>query len=475
MTGVLLVSASALAVASTIAVVLYRRFTGPSRDGGVPWAPLKVWDVIAAYTGGTIPFVLQDMAQKVDGPAYRFPYPVNAAVYVVRDLEVVRQILLDPATVKPYSMHRNLDQIFSGKNVFTAQDDDPRWAHARHSILGALGRTQPRIGAVATKLAEEFLAAKVKPLAAQGGSFDPRREFATMFMREIIEAGFEYEGTQDEVAAVFEKMETARQELFVHRIKNPVRGALPFFSADARAGGQANRDVHAFARRILDSYRAKTDKASETTVIKAMIASGQYKGDADLVADLVTLFGGPQSAGIHVAFVLLELARHPDVRSRLRAELRVLRAKGEDLGTSPLLAQVLRETNRLHPVNAISSIRQVGRDFPLGDGRTRIPSGAIVYAAQYVINRDRAVYPDPERFDPDRWAEPVAASRAAALMPFSIGKRDCLGQLLAEIGWNTIIPRLIIDHDFEIAQGGNEQFGFFLEPAGLAFSVEGAT
>jgi len=226
-------------------------------------------------------------------------------------------------------------------------------------------------------------------------------------------ASFEYEGTQDEVAAVFEKMEAARHELFVKRIKNPMRGALPFPSAEGRAGGQKKRDVHAFARRILDAYRAKTDMASETTVIKAMTESGQYKGDADLVADLVTLFGGPQSAGIHVDFVLLELARHPDVRSRLRAELRALREKGEDLGTSPFHAQVLRETNRLHPVNAISSIRQVGRDFPFGDGRRRIPSGAIVYAAQYVINRDRAVYPDPERFDPDRWREPVVAERGA--------------------------------------------------------------
>jgi len=59
-------------------------------------------------------------------------------------------------------------------------------------------------------------------------------------------------------------------------------------------------------------------------------------------------------------------------------------------------------------------------------------------------------------------------------MPFSIGKRDCLGQLLAQIGWNLLISRLIIDHDFEIARPGIEKFGFFLEPEGLAFQVRTA-
>lgn len=74
-------------------------------------------------------------------------------------------------------------------------------------------------------------------------------------------------------------------------------------------------------------------------------------------------------------------------------------------------------------------------------------------------NTTSAVGPHPFR---TLWPRPNTISH---------GKRNCHRQILAHTGWDTIIPLLGVDHDFEITKELTYQFGFFLEPEGLQLSV----
>ncbi|HVD62463.1 MAG TPA: cytochrome P450, partial [Gemmatimonadaceae bacterium] len=87
-----------------------------------------------------------------------------------------------------------------------------------------------------------------------------------------------------------------------------------------------------------------------------------------------------------------------------------------------------------------------------------VPAGAVVLMSQYVMHRDARYFPDPDRFDPERWTPEAQASRPKfSYFPFGGGARVCIGEqfawmegilLLATIGqrWKMrLVPDQIVD------------------------------
>lgn len=70
------------------------------------------------------------------------------------------------------------------------------------------------------------------------------------------------------------------------------------------------------------------------------------------------------------------------------------------------------------------------KDTVLG-GRFRIKKGQWVLVVLPLVQRDPQVWPDPERFDPDRFAPGQAKNRAHAYKPFGTGQRACIGRQFA--------------------------------------------
>ncbi|WP_197363213.1 cytochrome P450 [Streptomyces clavuligerus] len=156
--------------------------------------------------------------------------------------------------------------------------------------------------------------------------------------------------------------------------------------------------------------------------------------ETDLVDQVFTLIGaGVETSASSVASALHLLATDQDVQHRLRAELAdVLGGRdpvAEDLPRLPLLGRVVTETLRLYP-----SVWLVSRvtTAPVELGGHRIPAGVDVVFSPYCLHRDPEVFPRPASFDPDRWL-PERAGRAQrqALIPFSTGRRKCVGDTLA--------------------------------------------
>ena len=129
-----------------------------------------------------------------------------------------------------------------------------------------------------------------------------------------------------------------------------------------------------------------------------------------------------------------ELAEHPDVQDRVRREI------DDVLGDHPLTMDllgrldytrnVITEALRRHPPLFLLSRRPIN-DVVLG--KHRIPAGSTVLISAYALHHDPARYPDPLRFDPDRWAGgyPVPERGAVTFLPFGAGLRSCLGERFA--------------------------------------------
>ncbi|PLB55538.1 n-alkane-inducible cytochrome P450 [Aspergillus steynii IBT 23096] len=141
-----------------------------------------------------------------------------------------------------------------------------------------------------------------------------------------------------------------------------------------------------------------------------------------------------------LATVFYLLARHPEVWTKLDAEIGELNGKPptyEELKKLTYLRYVMNETLQVHPVAPINS-RVAVRDtiLPVGGGPDHkspifIPKGQKVSFPTYVLHRRSDIYgPDAHEFRPDRWGEPTFRP-GWAYIPFNGGPRICLGQQYA--------------------------------------------
>jgi cytochrome P450 len=129
------------------------------------------------------------------------------------------------------------------------------------------------------------------------------------------------------------------------------------------------------------------------------------------------------------------LAIHPLVAHRLERELDEILGSRDpapaDLPALVYTGMVLDEALRLYP-----PVGRIGRrpvaDYAI-DGR-RIPAGAPVFLSPYVTQHDPRWWPDPGRFDPDRWTPEATARRHRyAAFPFGAGPRSCIGGQMARM------------------------------------------
>ncbi|MFD8978590.1 cytochrome P450 [Streptomyces sp. NPDC059564] len=150
--------------------------------------------------------------------------------------------------------------------------------------------------------------------------------------------------------------------------------------------------------------------------------------------ELITLLAGAiETSAIGTSWTLFELIRHPEVQQRVREEItNVCGARPmryEDLDHLPYSRRVLQEVIRLYGFGWLIT-RVTARTVTLG-GHV-LPEGATVGYSPYLLQRDPAVFPEPDRFDPERWTEErKTAAMRIAYVPFGAGRRNCIGENLA--------------------------------------------
>lgn len=218
---------------------------------------------------------------------------------------------------------------------------------------------------------------------------------------------------------------------------------------ERRAGGGARDD-------LLDVLLAARDDA------------GTAMTDQQVRDECVTLFlAGHETTALALVHALYLLARHPEIEARFHDEVTAVLgppgpASAPASSASPVLPasdavarlaltrRIIDEAMRLYPP-AWATAREVQRPFELR-GR-RLEPGTQLVISQWILHRDPRWFPEPERFDPDRWL-PARATMAPrmAYLPFGGGPRICIGNhfalteavlVLARIGqrFRVTVPR----------------------------------
>ncbi|WP_216204561.1 cytochrome P450 [Amycolatopsis aidingensis] len=164
--------------------------------------------------------------------------------------------------------------------------------------------------------------------------------------------------------------------------------------------------------------------------------TGEPLSDTEIRDQVMTMLAtGGETSTSALSWAFHELGRHPDLEERLHTEVdQVLggrAARYEDLPRLELTGRIISEVLRCYPPAWMISRRALA-DVDLGG--YHVPAGSPVLVIPYIVHRDPAVFPDPHRFDPDRWL-PDRPTRIPhdAVIPFGAGVRKCIADHFAVI------------------------------------------
>jgi cytochrome P450 len=185
--------------------------------------------------------------------------------------------------------------------------------------------------------------------------------------------------------------------------------------------------------------------------------TGQAMTDREVRDQVLTFIGaGHETTAVALAWTFAMLGQHPEVHAAVRAEAAaVLGDRTPTAADVPALAltqRVIRETMRLYP-----PVYAVARDVAQTDeiaGFT-IPRKSTVIVSPYLTQRHPEVWPEPDKFDPDRFTPEQSAGRARfAYFPFLGGPHQCIGEHFAMIEMTLVVAMIVRRFRVELAREG---------------------
>jgi cytochrome P450 len=193
-------------------------------------------------------------------------------------------------------------------------------------------------------------------------------------------------------------------------------------------------------------------------LVKARYEDGTGMTDKQVHEEvLVLLVTGHETIGEALSWTSYLLARHPDVASRLFAEVDAVLdgrvPQSEDLLKLEYVGMVLAESMRLYPPTWIF-VRMARNDDTL-PSRVTIPAGSKLYLCQYVMHRNPLYFPDPDRFDPERFSESAKKTRPKfSYFPFGGGPRVCIGEAFAKMEGVLVLAMVAQRFTLQLVPGG---------------------
>lgn len=253
----------------------------------------------------------------------------------------------------------------------------------------------------------------------------------------------------DHTEAITDPMRTVF-DYVVARATNPLRAPrwLPT-PPRQRARAAAGTIRHA----ALEIVRAcRVDSHREAPLVRALIAAadpetGQPLTDTEIADELIIfMLAGHDTTATAICYALWALGRHRDIQDRVAAEVSELgnrRLMPDDVPSLRYTRQVLQESLRLCPPAAVGS-RVTTRDVAV-DGY-RVPAGSTLMFSRMSVHRDSHLWPDPLRFDPERFAEQNSRHRDRwSYTPFGAGPRSCIGDHFAMLEATLALATVVRD------------------------------
>lgn len=338
----------------------------------------------------------------------------GASVYVVNTPQMAEHVLL-----KNWGNYLRKGQAvkriaFSlGPGLISTNGE--RWASQRRMIQPAFTREAVSALIEAMRVPNQSLCQRWRQAASADETLDITHDLSLTVLEVTLRAIFGRD--YGSVAQEFEIIADESRDLeFAHICSKLVLLIVAIV--------QARRQRHGDDPDILGRMMAARDRR------------GSPMPDAQLAREALTLvIAGHETTASVLNWIWYLLALHPDIQTRVAAEVRDSKAKeGLSLGTLEQLTytgSVVEEALRLYPPLWLMTRKTIKPDLL---GGYRVPSGTEIYISPYLLQRHPRLWKDPQRFEPQRF-EPGNSQnqKPLSMCPFGAGPRNCIGEYFARV------------------------------------------
>lgn len=414
---------------------------------GPPQAPLV--GSLLRFRRDPLGFLLETARQFGDVVYYRFG---RAQVYLLKNPEHIKDVFVTHQHNFVKGRGIQWAKLFLGEGLLTSEGE----FHTRQRRLSQPAFHRQRIGAYAAIMAEYAGRARDRWQDGQPLAFESEMHALTLaiagrtlFGEDMSDEAAEIGGALTDVLSLFPRF------------------ALPFATLIQRLPLPSNRRFDR-ARARLDAtvYRIirlrRQSGVDQGDLLSMLMAAQDHEGDGSGMSDvhlrdevMTLLLAGHETTANALCWTFYLLSQNPDAEARLHAEIdEVLGDRLPELDDVPRLRfaeQVFAESMRLYPP-AWGIGRKVVSDYPVG-GWT-LPAGALVSMSPWVTHHDERFFPDPMRFDADRWTPEARAARPKySYFPFGGGARQCIGEQFAWMEGVLLMATLAQRFRYRLAAG----------------------
>lgn len=375
-------------------------------------------------------------------------YRMTAPTLIIRDLDVVKQIL-----IKDFEAFPDRGIAFSkeklGDNLFHCDSDTWRVLRKRFSPVFTSKKTKDMFQAIVDD-GNQFIDYLEKAALKQNEQ-ELRQHFEKFTMSTIIGAAFGlnvdlYNTDQATIEKAgyysFRSTYAAESDMLFPNILKKLNMSL------------YNEHMHTFCREIVRAaMKQKTGNLSGNDAIDMMLRLSQegkvralkrHKDEEDVYMEItedvmaaqvfIMYIAGFGNNALTLPYTLFHLAKHPEVQNKLLQEINYILVKNdgnltyESVKDMVYLDQVFSETLRLNPLtNSVQ--RSSARRYNIPGTEAIVEKGTTIIISPYAIHRDERNYPDPDKFDPERFSADNSEGRhPCAFIPFGAGPRSCIGK-----------------------------------------------
>ncbi|XP_022256482.1 cytochrome P450 3A29-like isoform X1 [Limulus polyphemus] len=223
---------------------------------------------------------------------------------------------------------------------------------------------------------------------------------------------------------------------------------------DEKAQGTENGDI-------------KPSESNKATTKTRGLSDTEIEANA-----FIALLAGYETTSTALGFTTHLLVKHPEVQEKIRQEVDQLMAEeGETLDYAKVhklqyLDQVLSESLRFYPPIYLFVNRQASKDIQYGS--LRIPKGMTVQVPVYHLHHDPNLWPNPEKFDPDRFSpQNRQKNNPLAWQPFGQGPRNCIGMRFAQMEAKLALAQILHKYRLEPNEMTEKELTITVRPATL--------
>lgn len=387
---------------------------------------------------------------------------------VVADLEMVKQVY-----VKDFHAFRDRPVLIKTPEPFDKMMgnlEGEEWRRIRNTLTPTFSAHKMKQMVPLMNTACDTLMEKLEEISRTEESFDIVNYLQGVTMDVILRCAFgiqaDPQNNPDEPA-----ISAARRVVngsALQRTAVSILSLLPFGSKIAELFPSLLirdfYDLMVISEQIIAAKKSAGSSSSRKDFLDLMLMAAQDENlpeakrlsDSEVLAQsFLFLLAGYETSSNTLGFVSYLLATNPDVQEKLQKDIDSVwddenkMPSYETVNELPYLDMVISETLRLYPP-AVATLRLCTEDCMLK--HLKVPKGLAVMIPIYSIHMDPTIWPNPDKFDPERFTPEAKQSRDPyAYMPFGHGPHNCIGMRFAQMEMKLVLARILKKYSFQAA------------------------